>query len=330
MFQSQMSVDISGLSQAEDLCSFGMQLFYATGHTFNTEATISNSDIKDFMYVTIRHNQVLTPNEWYAISRVKSISLLFSNGAQYFCSPSRNGRIDYFSISLCASNSDRSTLAYAVHQTFSRLLEAALSVILFEVNGYYMFSFAERKERQLSSIVFSNWFSLPDIIDIEFLIRIDAANFKGDCARDFFYDFEYAIARSYYIYPISYEYAGYEMFPPKLLCGIEKDLIDRETVNEIVKENYLLPLREYRDDYIFEEDGNQEMQSFSTDDFSLELLEIEMEAAEADEEEMLTEDDDLTCEEYDPIEDDDYINDLDEELFSDPIKMLKWIEKHSR
>lgn len=321
--------NISSISRDDGLCHLAMQLFRATGHTFNTEAAISNKTIRDFVYFDIRHNQVLTPTDWSYLNNVISASLLFSNGSTYFDVPNCNTEIEYYAMSLNVANSERSLLAHEIHKVIARLSMASLSVILFKVNEFYMFSFAERKHRQQSIVILSDWFSLNDFIETDLLLQIDAAFFASTSVKDFFYDFEYAIARSYYNYPMSYEYAGYEIFPLKLFNGNDGTILDRETINQIMRDNYLFPLRAYQDDYVGEDYNNRESQSFSTDDFVLDLLDFDMDTIESDEEDFpcddIVEDDKLECE-----GEDDYLDELDEELFEDPIKMLKWIKKHIR
>lgn len=328
MFQPHEGDNIFNISQDDDFCHLAMQLFRAAGHTFNVKAAISNKKIRDFVYIDIQHNQVLTPMDWNHLNQVISASLLFSNGANYFDMPNCDIEIDYYAISLNATNSERSPLAHEIHKVVSRLSMAPLSVILFEVNEFYLFSFAERKQGQQSTVILSDWFSLNSVTDV--LLRVDATHFTNTSVIDFFYDFQYAIARPYYIYPISFEYAKYEMFPLKLFGGNDVSVGDRETINEILRDNYLSPLQVYKDDYVAEDDNNRKVQSFSTEDITLELLELEMDTIAPDEENALLGEDAVEDDEFDYKGEDDYLDHLDEELFDDPIKMLKWIKKHVR
>lgn len=328
MIQQHGGDNVLSISEDEDFCHLAMQLFRAAGHTFNVKEAISNKKIQDFVYIDIQHNQVLTPMDWNYLNQVISVSLLFSNGANYFDVPNCDIEIDYYAISLNAINSERSPLAHEIHKVVSRLSMAPLSVILFEVKGFYMFSFAERKKGQQSTVIISDWFPLNSVIETDILLRVDATNFTNTSVMDFFYDFEYAIARPYYIYPISFEYAKYEMFPLTYFEENDVGCVDRETINEIFRDNYLLPLRVYRYDYVAEDSNKKKEQFFSTEDISLDLLELEMDIMNPDEEDVIF--DDAIDEKEFIYEEDEFLDELDVELFDDPIKMLKWIRIHKR
>lgn len=293
-----------------------MQIFRTAGHTFSKKAVIPDKSIRDFVYIYIKHNQVLTSMDWNYLDYVVSASLLFSNGEDYFDTLDLDDQIDYYSISLNAIKYDRSLIANEVHKVISRLSTAQLSVILFEVDEFYMFSFAERKEDKQTTVILSDWFML-NIIELDILPRIHAAYFTNHSATEFFYDFELVLARPYYIYPVSFEYANYELFPSIFIWG--SDVPDRETINELLRNNYSYPLQIYEYDYVVD---SQQIMLLSTEDINLELLELEMNIIKP--ESPFKEDDNESSYE----EENDYLNELDEDLFEDPVKMLKWIEEH--
>ncbi|MCR3921209.1 MAG: hypothetical protein NUK65_01675 [Firmicutes bacterium] len=328
LFQPQEGDNIFNISQDGDFCCLAMQLFRAAGHTFNPKAVTFNESIRDFIYFDIQHDQVLTPTDWTCLNQVITASLLFSNGANYFDITNCRTEINYYAISLNSRSNERSQLAHEIHSIISRL-SSPLSVILFEVNELYMFSFAERKPDQQTTVMLSDWFSLNSIIEADILLRIDASNFIHVSVIEFFYDFVYAIARPYYIYQDSYEYAAYEMFPLKLLDGNDGIVIDRETIKQIMQDNYNSSSQEYQEDYVAEDYNNQEASSLSTEDFDLELFALDMDTIEFDGEEAVIGNNTIEGElSYE--EDDDYLDEVDEKLFDDPIKLLKWIEQHAR
>ena len=321
---------IFDILQYDELSRFSMQLFRTAGHTFENEPVTCDRTIKDFVYIDLRHKQVLTPDDWLVLNAVDAAALLFTNGAEYFGMLETDYTIDYLAISLITSESDRSQLSYRIHQTIARLSPSPLSVVIFEANKNYMFSCAERRNDRTSTVILSDWYTVQKITDNEVLEKIDARYLSTKGAKDFFLDFEYAIARHYYRYPISYEYAAYEMFPLKLFDASDP-IIGRETLDDIIRENLLIPLREYQDDFVYERDCEDSALIFSTDDFSLELMEFEanIEEDEENDDYFRNDDTDDDNEENFYKEKDTFFDELDDELFDDPVKMLEWIKKHS-
>jgi hypothetical protein len=77
--------DTGEIFQDDELCCRAMELFYATGHTFSRKSQTTDRDIRDFVYIDITHNHVFTPDEWLILDCVRSASLLFTKGTEYFC-----------------------------------------------------------------------------------------------------------------------------------------------------------------------------------------------------------------------------------------------------
>ena len=308
-----------------------MRLFRAAGHTSSSDAAIVSTSIENFVYLDIQHDQVLTPQDWSFLDQVCSVSLLFSINSRHFDTFSNGAGIDYYAVSLSAANGERSVLAHGVHRVLSRLSKHALSVVLFEANGFVMFSLAKRGRGQSCGIVLSDWFSLCDITETDVLLRIDASGFASDSAVNFFYDFEYAIARPYYRYPVSYEYARYQALPAKLHDGESGDEATAQDVDEMIREIHLWPLFEYGDDYVFEEDSNQTNEASSAYDFALALLELEIDDAERREEDDSW-DYDLSEEvddDNDPDAEESFLGPIDDDVLNDPVRLLHFIGKHS-
>ncbi|MBN1552904.1 hypothetical protein JW979_15630, partial [bacterium] len=93
--QSHWDDNIIDIFQDAQLCYCAMKLFYATGHTLYKEPQTLDRDIRDFVYIDIRHKHVFTPDELSILDYVKSASFLFTNGAEYFGHSNLDQTINY-------------------------------------------------------------------------------------------------------------------------------------------------------------------------------------------------------------------------------------------
>lgn len=327
VIRSYLNNDVFSISPMDAHWYFAMRLFQITGHTTHKEPMAINNKIKDFVYFDISRKQILRPNDWRTLSYITSASLLFSNNGAFWDLPVHYGGIDYYSMELMTSKHNRSQIACDVHRVFSRITPSAFSVILFESQNEYILSFAKRCESK-NGVLLSDWFSANEFIETDLVERVNVACFSSNNIEDFFLDFEYSVARDYYLHPISHEYAAYEMFPINL--QITDGAVDRETINEIVRENYLSVVHEYEDDYVESESDNQDHQEISIDDFSMSLIELKIDEdkttpnIEIDDKEDFGEDDN----EEDSSNDNsyDYLDEIDDDIFSNPSKLLSWLE----
>lgn len=315
----------------ETLHRLGMRLFHVAGHTSSLDAAIPDRDIKHFVYLDIRHDRVLMPQDWIFLDQVSSASLLFSNGPQRFDERYCGGGVDYYAISLRSSRRGRSVSAHGVHGVLSRLSAEDLSIVLFAADDFCMFSLARRDRGHCCDIVLSDWFALSSVEDPDVLTRIDARNFSCDSAIDFFYDFAYAIARPYYIYPVSYEYARYEMCQAISTSGDHAAPGGAGHFEETLNGVNPWPLLQYGDDYVLDTDDDRGRQLSSSGEFALALLELELNGVgpdmEDENENCGTNATGGDCDSSDA--EGDYFEDLDEDTLSDPIRLLEFIEKHS-
>jgi hypothetical protein len=193
---SQWSDDILDIFRDDQLCYRAMKLFYATGHTIYRKPQTLDRDIRNFVYIDIRHKHVFTGDELSILDCVESASFLFTNGAEYFRNTNVDQAIDYFAVSLNISDIYRSQIAHEIHYIFSLFSPSVLSIILFEDNKRYMFSLADRRNEQRSIVVLSDWYSVQEMVDNFLLDALDVAYLPDKNAIEFFRDIVYNIARA--------------------------------------------------------------------------------------------------------------------------------------
>lgn len=328
MFLSSLYYSNLNYSKNYTSADYAFKVFKETKHTYQSEPTIPASGIKEFVYFRFPNTQVFSTDDWKILNRIHSIALLFSKNADSFEDGRSDDSIDYFSTCLQVDHSDRSTIAHDAHAIISRLSSSNFTVVLFEVNEEVMLSFAIKDHAGRSQIILSDWYSLDDMDNFEIQIRLDATYYSYSSVLDYFYDFQYSMARDYYIYPISYDYAYYQMMPRQLKISENIDIVTRDMVNDIAQENYNAVIIEYKDDYVGEYEFYNNMAELNTDDVDLELFALELELIEKENLNDVEEsDDDLDDETIDykyEVE-----KDFDKQLFNDAVKMVEWLKKHS-
>ena len=307
----------------ESTGDFGMELFRLAGHTFSSEPVFRDRSIRQFMYYDLDSDIVLTSADWDYLNCIRDISLLFSNGSEHFDDPKIESRLEYFSVALISLRRDRSTDAYAIHRILARLSTAPFSIVLFRWEDCFMLSWAIHGRSRDISVVVSDWVPLDAIDSDELIERIDAACFSRNSIPEFIADFEYGFARSYYLGKEPSEfYLEFDLLPMDFVFRNYGDYPGREARIENSRLVYTSPQEQYGYDYVEPEQSVTDEEWYEADDTDLLLLELDLEISEGSEE---TDDYGSESEEVEDI-----YGDLDEELYRDPVKMVRWLEKNDK
>lgn len=178
-------------------------------------------------------------------------------------------------------------------------------------------------------IFFSDWFGEISIFDI--VKKVDVGNLSLQNSDDFFLDFAYMAARSYYTQPMSRDYAYSELYSINYFSDDEEDYAELSR-NALIFELMYAHIQEYGDDYIEVPDGDEyQTDNISDSDFDLLELELdEMMVAKAFEME--------DADEYESEDNDDFFGDVERinaedissEILDDPVKLLDWLRKNER
>ena len=239
--------------------------------------------------------------------------------------------VHIYSITLNAPDNNRSQIVAEIHHLLCQYWDCHHSVVFFKNWNQYVVSFADKDQ----SHILSDWFEIN--CDYDNLTEIiDIAGFSMKSSNDYFGDFIYAVARPYYIYPISVEDATYGMMPPNLVAssfGVKSD-IPKEEIKALARANLLTYELQYGDDYVAPVYIGYDVQAqFSKMAAELDKISFELElAGELDDEESpIIFDDDTPDDEF---EDDDFYDDYEDEfdadIFDDPILMVKWLERKQK
>lgn len=263
------------------------------------------------------------------IQNVACISHLFNLNANTFIK--NNGEyIGFYSMKIMSATSFRSQTAYDVHNLIRRALSGSASVILFEHNNQFMLSL----QGYDTDVYLSDWYSMYD--DSEILTeRIHIGNISLITARECFYDLIYCCARKYFIYSISGKGIEYDLFPVNYFKSSDSITdtysLDKEELKHQIQALVKMPEIEYGDDYV-EIGSAQNIQVSLGAEFDLITFDLEtddyytgIDTIKADENEDVDSEDESESYNLKDSYEFDYV---DDEVFQDPILMLKWLSKN--
>jgi len=300
--------------------------------------TIGERKLADLVVLDIHHSSVLDLHEWRILKKDGTAALLFTTNSSGFRKKDL-GTIDYLCVEFSESRKSRSTTAHEVHTVLSKIVPSRHSVVLFECLGYFMLSFAERRDQADIKVVLSNWYPIYEDLEPDLLTLLDASNFSSESTHEFFYDFAHCLARPYYTEPISFEYACYEMRPLTILDGLSTHYHDIETLRDLAESNMKSMVRSYGDDYVDTLSNETIGSPMTTEDVSLDILYMELELLKeatqelTDEDELDSMDDDHTAHLDDKVQVSNQSDDsskLSLTTLRDRERLLRWIEQKER
>jgi len=321
-------MDLTLLNEDESLfraSSFqlgAMSFFKATGHTGASCPLIEAENILYCIYNDFMFASYFDKKEREAFGDIDTLSHMFTVGNETF-SKSTDSSLRYYAISLNVIKSERGIVADTILMSFAKST-ADFIVIMFQHDRECMLSFAKKTKGCLT--FYSDWFNKSKFNEVASNANI--ANLSLQNSTEFFLDFVYMTARTYYTHPLSLDFAHAEWY------SLRADIEEIPNWNNFATEFLCAPIYEYGDDYI--EPPNREdysVDTFEGSDFELDLIELEAEL-EMRSEDLAEEDNDYDehdREFYDEFYDNLQHIDADEipdEILSDPVKLLEWINKN--
>lgn len=297
-----------------------IEMLKESGHVFSSSPVYTNHDPQEVMYddTDCGVDVFLNRAEREAVAQTSCISFLIS-----LCHDAEqpDERIGVYSYTIRALSTVRSELAARSHAALHQFWGCSYSLAFVHHNGSFILSMCDSYGREY----LSDWYQVDDILD--FVDRMDIATISLQSTKDYFYDIVYATARWYYLTPISAEYGSYELFPTTALAdSFEKDPmdIDREEIKQTVRDTIYAAEKEYGDDYV----EPHELPHTSGFDLSAEIdmLGFELDLEEEGFSDVVDDFDDESDEEH---HDEYEFEDLDQDLFDDPVRLVKWLEQNT-
>lgn len=305
-------------------------LLYESGHMITSDPIYVNHSASETLYVDSSKD--------VAVSRFDRTLLMLIRNVSRLVEIKWPGVVDdlteivqIYSITIDVPERNRSQIVADTHHLLHQYWDCHHSIVFFKNRNQYIISFANKDQ----SHILSDWFDIN--IDYDGIVeKIDTSNLSLENSNDYFSDFIYAVARDYYIHPISVEEATYGMMPLTFVAsafGVTTE-VTKEDIKAIARANLSVFELQYGDDYVapvyigFDEQAQFRRMATELDKISFEL---EL-AAEMDDDEIETFDDD-TDDDLDDFYDDfidDLEDDVDAEIFDDPVLMVKWLEQRQK
>ena len=304
------------------------KLLYDAGHMITSAPVYTNHSASEALYIDSAKDVTTSRFDRTLLMQLSNISLL-AELTWPGVVEDLTETVHIYSVTIDISENNRSQIVADTHRLLHQYWDCHHSVVFYKNRNQYIISFANKDQ----SHVLSDWFDINVDYD-EVVERIDTANISLESSISYFSDFIYAIAREYYLYPISVEEATYSMIPLTFVAsafGVKTEA-SKDDVKALAKANLLYYETLYGDDYVAPVlVGYDEQAQFRRMATELDRISFELElAAELDEEvEVAFDDSDDDLGEFDDFEDE-FDDDVDPAIFDDPVLMVKWLEQHQK
>lgn len=292
----------------ESFYIYAMELFSKAGHDVASNPEFINHSPEQFIYFDNNFDVSLSRDQRALFKEFNNISRLFSINDCAF-----------FSLNLLTDN--RSQIAHDIHTMIHPLIRMEGSVCLFRHGDEVMLSFMGFGYH----CILSDWYLMEDDYD-QLSEQLDAANMTIERSADYFADMIYSLARKYYLYG---QPSTYEMIPINFIYSAEMDGIDQNELDRLIQYGLAAPQREYGDDYIEYDESIVVRRTDFSRELDLMLLEMDDENDNPFGEDIEPDDidDEFFDEDADGEEWDEYeFDNVDPEIFRDPILMVKWLD----
>lgn len=307
-----------------------LSLLFEAGHVITSTPIYKNHTSDEALYIDSVKDVVINRFDRRLLSLIDNVSLLADIKWPGVVDELYEN-VQIYSITVNFSNDCRSQSIADIHHLMHRYWSCTHSIVFFKNYEKYIVSFADND----CSHILSDWRDIEmdydDIID-----RICISNISLATSNEYFLDFIFAVARKYYIRPISFEEASYELFPidyaiKSLTSGTS---FPKDEIKEIIRSNLASFEIAYGDDYVEPRyNGVEEVNQYHNLSDVIDRISFELEL------DTDTSDNPLGLFTYAEDEEDDVSDklgayddneDVDPAIFDDPVLMVKWLEKKQK
>lgn len=301
-------------------------LLSEAGHVITSFPIYINHSSDETLYIDSSKDVVTNRFERDLLSLIDNVSLLVDVRWPGVV-PELDENVQIYSATVDFSERCRSQNIADIHHLLQKYWDCTHSIVFFKNEESYLISFAD-KDR---SHILSDWFSVTFEWD-KVVERVGIENIAIDTCENYFLDFLYAIAREYYIRPVSFEEASYGLMPRDYISkSLSSDIpLSRDEIKNMIRDNLLFFELMYGDDYVEPQyTGMEERTYYHNISDEIDRISFELELEDTDDEEQFSFEDDLDDDDNDDIFDD-YDEDIDPAIFDDPTLMVKWLEQQEK
>ena len=307
-----------------------LSLLFEAGHVITPFPIYRNHTSNEALYIDSKEDVVLNRFDRGLLSLMDNVSLL-ADIKWPGVVDELDENVQIYSITVNFSNRCRSQSVADIHHLMQRYWNCTHSIVFFKHCEKYIVSFANN----VCSHILSDWRNVgmdyDDIID-----RICVGNISLTTSNEYFHDFLYAVAREYYIRPISFEEASYGLMPADYITkSLASDIsFSKDEIKEIIQSNLVAFETVYGDDYVEPKyTGMEELNQHHNISAEIDRISFELEL-NSDIDDAQLEQFDFEEEGFEEDNDDDFFYGYDENvdpaIFDDPVLMVKWLEKKQK
>ena len=307
-----------------------LSLLFEAGHVITPFPIYRNHTSNEALYIDSKEDVVLNRFDRGLLSLMDNVSLL-ADIKWPGVVDELDENVQIYSITVNFSNRCRSQSVADIHHLMQRYWNCTHSIVFFKHCEKYIVSFANN----VCSHILSDWRNVgmdyDDIID-----RICVGNISLTTSNEYFHDFLYAVAREYYIRPISFEEASYGLMPADYITkSLASDIsFSKDEIKEIIQSNLVAFETVYGDDYVQPKyTGMEELNQHHNISAEIDRISFELEL-NSDIDDAQLEQFDFEEEGFEEDNDDDFFDGYDENvdpaIFDDPVLMVKWLEKKQK
>ena len=307
-----------------------LSLLFEAGHVITPFPIYRNHTSNEALYIDSKEDVVLNRFDRGLLSLMDNVSLL-ADIKWPGVVDELDENVQIYSITVNFSNRCRSQSVADIHHLMQRYWNCTHSIVFFKHCEKYIVSFADN----VCSHILSDWHNVgmdyDDIID-----RICVGNISLTTSNEYFHDFLYAVAREYYIRPISFEEASYGLMPADYITkSLASDIsFSKDEIKEIIQSNLVAFETVYGDDYVEPKyTGMEELNQHHNISAEIDRISFELEL-NSDIDDAQLEQFDFEEEGFEEDNDDNFFDGYDENvdpaIFDDPVLMVKWLEKKQK
>ena len=307
-----------------------LSLLFEAGHVITPFPIYRNHTSNEALYIDSKEDVVLNRFDRGLLSLMDNVSLL-ADIKWPGVVDELDENVQIYSITVNFSNRCRSQSVADIHHLMQRYWNCTHSIVFFKHCEKYIVSFANN----VCSHILSDWRNVgmdyDDIID-----RICVGNISLTTSNEYFHDFLYAVAREYYIRPISFEEASYGLMPADyIIKSLASDIsFSKDEIKEIIQSNLVAFETVYGDDYVEPKyTGMEELNQHHNISAEIDRISFELEL-NSDIDDAQLDQSDFEEEGFEEDNDDDFYDGYDENvdpaIFDDPVLMVKWLEKKQK
>ena len=304
-------------------------LLQESGHMVTSSPVYLNHSSQETLYLDSANDVAISRIERNILAAIENVSLLVELKWPGVIDELTE-TVNIYSITVDFLERTRSQNVVEIHRLLREYWSCNHSIVFFKNKEAYAISFADKEQ----AYIISDWFPISADYD-DIVSRIHITNISLNSCKEYFTDFIYAMARDYYIHPISFEEASFGMIPLSCIAShINSDSsISADEIRHLIRNNMKRFEFIYDTDYVESiVEGQLAQHGYNNilDEIERISLELEFPAEAEGDEHAGALSFEFEYENENDASEDDIDDDIDLAIFDDPVLMVKWLQKKQR